>query len=267
MTTIKIVEVDESDPTALFCHYPHESIQPAHIALDLEDGELTADYNPTIGNGIPFTVFHGRTHWIDIPILTAAAANNLLREIEPIAQRILDGSRIKWDGDNNKGYLNEDATAALDALTERCQPDNPAFDPSDIIQEYDAGDWYENDDTEEVIARLGLTAGTTDAQIDAMAAEETKDAAATSGMAYIILTGADEWLADRREELRDGEREELEEVGEQVETLTARRDVLIARQVGWGDTLRAVGGRAQLTHVQAGNIAKKINVDGLGDGR
>src|SRR5437764_9511873 len=90
---VTITKLNENDPTAIYRHYQGElAPQPCLIALDLEDGELTARYNPEIGSGIPESVCHGRTLWWDIPCLTAESANELMDDIKPLAARELAGS-------------------------------------------------------------------------------------------------------------------------------------------------------------------------------
>lgn len=136
MTTLTIVPLTEDNE--LLCHYSSEHRpQPCVLWLDLEDGEMSARYNPEIGNGIPMSVHLGRTRWVEIPLLTTAAANALLEEVAPLAERILAGSRIEWDGNNNRGYLDEDADAALEELTERCDPAGLQWDDADLIVETD----------------------------------------------------------------------------------------------------------------------------------
>lgn len=194
-----------TEPDALFCHYPGEhEIQSCHLALDLEDGELTAGYDGNIGGGSPESVYHRRALWIGIPTLTADAANRLMDEAAPLAQRILDGAEIVWDGNNHVGRLDEDATDALDELAAMCDP--TCFSGTDTVAEYDAGGWFGAEGREQVIERLGITAATTDDQIAAIAKAEEEDARTnTSGYGYVLLTKAEEYLTEIRDELRADE--------------------------------------------------------------
>lgn len=253
-----------TDPDALYCRYASQNqVQEAFLRLDLQGGELTADYNPEIG-GIPESAYHRRTLWVTIPPLTAAAANTLMKSVKPIAQRILDGSEITWDGNNKVGQFDDDARAALDELVERCTDIH--FDGSDLVTEYTADDWYCEDGTDTVIERLGLTADTTDAEIAALAKTETDDAATTlPGYGYVILSGVDGWLTTRREEMREEARDELARVAAQIDELTNVRDAAIRRLVGWKDedntSMRIIAGLAEMSHTQVGRIARRTDDD------
>src|SRR5690606_13306206 len=110
MTTVKIRPVVE--PTALYCRYGNNyEPQPVYVALDLEDGALYADYQ---AGGTPMRVWLGQVRTWSIPPLVADAANALLREIAPLAQRILDGSSIEVTPrtGNRIGVLSDDAAVA-----------------------------------------------------------------------------------------------------------------------------------------------------------
>src|SRR5690606_18783297 len=111
VTTVKIRPVVE--PTALYCRYENNyEPQPVYINLDLADGALYADYRAT--NDTPMRVWLGQVRAWKIPPLVADAANELLKDIAPLAQRILDGSSIEVNprtGDR-VGVLDDDAMAA-----------------------------------------------------------------------------------------------------------------------------------------------------------
>jgi|GEM_PF-1401384 len=251
-TTVNITRIDE--PDELFCHYPGQyQPQPCHLALDLEDGELTASYNPEIGSGRPASVYHRRTLWAEIPCLTADAANALLDEVAPTAQRVLDGATIEWNGNNHVGHLTDDAEQAWDALAQRLDP--AEFSDSEIVSAWDADDWFGGEGREQTLERLNLTADTTDEQITAMAAQETEDAKGISEAGYVILRGAGEYLTGLREDLRNTVRDDLEQVAEQLDTLTGRRNSLIRRLAAWGDSSRTIGACARLSHVRVQQIA------------
>jgi len=77
--------------------------------LDLADGELYADYRAT--NDTPGRVWLGQVRTWEIPPLVADAANELMQDIAPLAQRILDGSDIEVNPRTGDpvGVLNDDA--------------------------------------------------------------------------------------------------------------------------------------------------------------
>ncbi|HLT09229.1 MAG TPA: hypothetical protein VK028_00290, partial [Micromonosporaceae bacterium] len=94
MTTVSIRPVAE--PDALYCRYAgNYEPQPVYINLDLTDGALYADYRAT--DGTPMRVWLGQVRTWSIPPLVADAANKLMQDIAPLAQRILDGSDIEVD--------------------------------------------------------------------------------------------------------------------------------------------------------------------------
>lgn len=245
-----------TEPDELYCHYSGQfQTQQAILSLDLESGEMTCSYNAEIGTGIPASVYHQRTIWLDIPTLTADAANQLMDDVEPLAQRIVDGAEIEWDGNNHVGSLNEDAQAALDEMAAACAEEN--FDATSTVNEFAAADWY-IDLADESIARLGLTADSTDVELEQMADAEQKEArTADSNSGYTVLVGAVDWLHDRREELRDATREQLGETAEKLVELEAMRDSGIQRLATWGDSSRAIGGIVGLSHTRVQQIAKQ----------
>lgn len=259
MTTINITPV--TTPDELHCHYGgrHET-QDCYLALDLEDGELTCAYNPEIGSGIPKSVWAGRAIRWTIPCLTDAAANMLMAKAQGYAQQIVDDTEIEWDGDDYVGRPGPDAAFAAEQIADLCIPDN--WGPETLVAEYDAGDWYHNEGTADAVARLGLTADTTDQQIDDMANAEVEEAKALDGNdGYVILTGVEDWLIETRRELREQLCDALEAVAEQLAELTGKRNTLIRHIGEWKDadgdavySTRTVGDLAGLSHTHVQRI-------------
>jgi len=157
----------------LFCHYRNQtSPQPCYIELDCEGETLTADYNGEIGNAVPFAVWHRRTLRFDIPILTADAANRLLDEIAPLAQRVIGGYESVWDGSNHVGTYTDDAQRAIEEIENLC--DDLDFDSeNDTIQYWDVADWLNDPDW---IKEFGLTAETGNARVHEIAEQIISDA-------------------------------------------------------------------------------------------
>jgi hypothetical protein len=240
MTTVKITPMTEEDE--LFCHYSGQyNIQDAVLTLDLEDGELTAQYNPEIGTGIPASVYHGRTRWIPLPgPLTNEAANALLEEAAPLAQRILDGSDIDWDGNNHVATLDADAHQAEEDLVELA---GSYDDPSYLIGEVEAADWFSEGDEP-----AGVTADSTDDELATIGAREAA-AARTCGAGVTIVAGMVAYLTALRQEKREKVYAELARVRDQFAEIGERRDALVAQVRGWGvDSLRDIGEMAGLSH-------------------
>ena len=161
---VSVQFLDESQPTALLRVYQGQSnAQQAFIALDLEDGQLYADYNAEIGNSVPMSVGHGRTIRWYVPALQANVMNRILREITPLAQQVLDGSEVERDG-NNVGTLNDTAQDALDEigrlLGERGTPPILYDEFSDAVFWSAAEDWFidEDDELGEAVYERGVDA-------------------------------------------------------------------------------------------------------------
>jgi hypothetical protein len=166
------VEISLTNGDELYLKYQgqHQS-QNAHVWFDTRSGKLFAAASAEIGNGVPFDVYHGLTLRWSIPALTESAANALLEDIAPLAQRIYDDSSEEWDGHNHVGRLGDDAAAARDEIEAMC--DTKQWDEGDIIEHWDASEWYApiNAATE-----LGITARTTDEELLAIAEKEEADA-------------------------------------------------------------------------------------------
>ena len=81
--------------TELYTRYPGQSAaQSCHVELDAERGTLSAASNPEIGNAVPMAVHHGRVLRWQIQPLRADAANALLAEIAPLAERVVAGYEV-----------------------------------------------------------------------------------------------------------------------------------------------------------------------------
>lgn len=178
MTTIHVAHISPVD--ALHHRYPGQSErQDCYIELDCQDGELTADYNAEIGNAVPMAVHHGHVRRYTIPCLRADAANDLLDEIAPFAQRIVDGYSSRWDGSNHIADLTEDAVDAEESIRDLIVALEDV--DAETVNVWQAGDWFATlGGSDRQRAELRITAATTDEELAAMAKQEEKDAAATS---------------------------------------------------------------------------------------
>ena len=187
-TTVEIRRVAEWD--ALHCNYQGQTErQGCYIELDCQTGLLTATYNAEIGNAIPFSVYHGHDRRWGIPCLIADAANDLLDEISPLAQRVLDGYTSEWDGNNHVARLSDDAQAAEDEIERLI--DDLRVDETNGISDADAGEWLTETDP-------AITAQTTDEEIAALAEQAEQDAA----YERIVLIDAEGYLTRLRDEMR-----------------------------------------------------------------
>ena len=160
-TQVRVYEIDGKFD--LCCHYTHQTeVQGCYVELDCETGRFTADYNAEIGYGVPEAVWHGRTRRYEIPCLLAEAANKLLAELAPLAQRIVDGYEAIWDGNNHVGKLDEDAQMAEAELERCCTELMEQPNEADCIVEWDAADWLSGCDT---VAEYGITGQSTDREL------------------------------------------------------------------------------------------------------
>lgn len=125
-----------------YYQYPAQSRpQPAYLLLDLEDGELTADYSGDIGNGVSMRVWHGVDVQVDFdPRLTADAINRLMDQVADDLQTVLDGASVEWDGNNWVGILTDDAREALESARQTAE----RFDDFDEMLVIIDDDWWDS---------------------------------------------------------------------------------------------------------------------------
>ena len=181
-----MVTIQETKTTDELVHkYPGQSDpQPCYVELDLRDGVMLADWNSEIGNAIPFMVYHGHVQRYSIPSLTADAANALMQELLPLAERVVDGYKSVWNGNNNVARLTDDASEANDAIDDRCQQE---FDGADVLEHVPADNWC-NDFSDDI-------ADKTDEELEAIA-RDAGEAALKDGY---VVEGMFEALRDIRE--------------------------------------------------------------------
>lgn len=257
MPTAHITPLPTDQPAYLFRQYSgqHDS-QDTFLRIDLRDGEVTCDYNPEIGNSVPASVYHNLVLRFDIPRLATLFANDLLTEALPIAQRILDGSSIGLDHlrSNEVGRLDASAEQASDELVKLIA----AYDDDRFsIGVLAAAEWFS------VAALPPVTADTTDAELEALAAAQDAEALTCTDAEVTVLTGTLEFLTELRDRARDEVREKLEEVAEQYGELRDRRDNMIRQIHRWnerGDTLRSIGNLADISHTRVDQIIRSGTV-------
>ena len=178
-------------------HYRgQDTAQPCHVSLACDTGRLTASFDGGIGNAVPFSVYHRRTLRWAIPCLTADAANALLDEVLPIAERIVAGYSCEWDGHNHVGRFDADAEAAREEMHDLIS--GRQFDEAALIEEWDASDWYAPTGRRDAQRQeLGITAATTDEEMDAIETREDNAAGAR------IINGLRRYLDGLRDEARE----------------------------------------------------------------
>ncbi len=187
-----IVTVTPVEGDALYLKYRGESQpQSAYVTLDCESGELSAAASGIIGSGAPTNVWNNTARRWRIPALTESAANALLDEIAPLAERVVAGFERVWDGSNHVGEYDDDATAAIDEIASLCDRDWS----DQTIEVWDAADWYGGVGGMDTQRRsLGITAETTDEEIATIEEREASDASPR------IIEGLGRYLARLRDE-------------------------------------------------------------------
>lgn len=104
----------------VYCKYDRQAEpQPAFIELNIESGAVNTGYSGEIGNAVPASVWHGIDRRYRIaPAITGKALAEFLAaaEFQALAQRIVAGSEVVWDGNNHVSRLDDDAKAAEEAL-------------------------------------------------------------------------------------------------------------------------------------------------------
>jgi hypothetical protein len=254
MTIADVVTVNY--PTAedeLFKLYPgqHEP-QPCHLDLNLENGELMVDYNAETGGAYPASMFHRTRMWLPIPCLTGTAARMLLDQATPIAQRVLAGATIEWDGSTHVGGLNEDAQTAYDELAALCEQWSGEGVPT--VSHMSAEDWFSEGD--DPCDTYNITADTTDAELEQIVEHAEQDVRNMADVVH-VPTGFEAYLTIERAKLRDQVGAELATVRDDLARLTARRNALIRQMRAWNDESdRAIGELAGVSHTTVQRIAE-----------
>ncbi|RKR92747.1 hypothetical protein BDK92_7226 [Micromonospora pisi] len=256
MTTVRIAPLEK--PTALYRH-ANNKVMPTYLQLNLQNGALEAIAEETTNDpperAIPGSALEGRVRRWLIPLLTAEAANALLTEAGPLAQRILNGVDIRRTRDSSAegvATLNDDARAADDELDVLIQ----TYQGAPTISEMPAATWHADEEPTEIADDWGITASSDDAKLDRVAVEIAAEIEASADATY-VPTGVLDYLREVRDGLRDAVRAELSEVADQRARLTARRDKLIRRIRSWDvDSDRSIGMLAGVSHTQVQNIAK-----------
>ncbi|WP_331756644.1 hypothetical protein [Streptomyces sp. NBC_01568] len=201
MSGIRIIECTSS--TELHRHYSGQSeSQNAYIELDLKEGSLLADFDSEVGDGVPFSVYHGFERRYAIPVLTGASANRLMADLAPLAERILADWEEHWDGSNMVARLGADAQEAEELIEERLgihlppQEQREQFDTEDLVAEWGLDGALNGCEVEE----YGITADTTDGRLDEIAADIRANLAECGEGTVVVVHG----LEDHLRQLRDG---------------------------------------------------------------
>jgi hypothetical protein len=207
LDTTAITIHDCTEPAELYCRYDGEfEPQGAYIELGLESGTLSASYNAVIGSAIPFEVHHGFVRRYSIPILTAAAANRAMREIAPLAARIVADWESQWDGRNHRAVLGADAKAADEEIDQILGANEPSWSYSGHWSETDLVAAWDPADLERrlLIDEYGITGATTDARLEQIAKDVVEGLATCTGTERVtICPGIEDYLRELRDDLAE----------------------------------------------------------------
>lgn len=101
----------------LYKIYPGQiQAQPAYLALDCENEEISVDYRRE--RGAPACVWENRTLRFPIPNrMSRKGLRALLSSVPPLAEKIVDG----FENRNGRGYFDQGAYAAIADLEYICQ--------------------------------------------------------------------------------------------------------------------------------------------------
>lgn len=246
MATVQIRTLDASRPNQLYVQYQYQSQpQPCYVSLDLESGDLTANYRGDVGNSVGIREWNGVVRTWSIPPIRTAMANDLLEEIAPIAQRVLDGATVEWVNGDWRGRLDEDAQEASAEIEELCQE---MYDHPIIVM--DASDYFAGLGNRRAQAEyLCITADTTDEELEKLAADHER-----APEVDVVLDVLD-YLTELRDELA-AERDEA------LDALDPADLVLCVSPDGW--SLHAPGATDE--QIAEGDTYALVLLSGKGEG-
>lgn len=259
--SVRIIETESED--ALYRRYHSQtSPQGCYIELDLRSETLSADYDSEVGNAVPFTVFHGFERRYSIPALTGSAADELMTQIAPLADRILADWEEVWDGNNHVARLGDDAQAAEEEVLTVIghDPEGGDTDPTDLVTVWDVDSACNGTEVQD----YGITADTTDERLDEIEEEIRKSLAEVSDSDVVVLDGVAEYLRDKRAELAVEAFEEAtaaaEEAAESANAAALARARAAARVVEITNTQREAARRLGLDQSTVNKLVKKVEV-------
>ena len=202
MAKATIIKVET--PAELYCHIQGHEPQPCYIEVDLEEGTISATYDPEIGGGVPKSVWTGHVRRFRIPPLTADAANTIMEKIKPLVEIMLDNWEEEWDGSDWWAHLLPAGIRAQEQISELVEEDTDYWLPEDVVFPLEEIDWFP-------YVKDEVTADTTDEQLEELAHRTVKDL--EMGVPSGVLPEGSyddivERLMDYRDELKEEEEEE-----------------------------------------------------------
>lgn len=111
--------------------YPQQvNYQPQYVDIH-KDGQCYFDWNAEIGHAVPVDVWNKRIIRITFNVqvnemMRQSDRKDFFRDNKDLFQRIVNGLDEKWDGNNYKGILTDDAAAAYEQLQRIAEDFYPA---------------------------------------------------------------------------------------------------------------------------------------------
>lgn len=206
--------------------------QPVVLELDPERRELTVRVDHNDRHTTSFAVYHRRVaHW-EVPALTQSAAEELLEDVLPLAERAVAGYSTRWNGHNRIGEYAGDGADAMDEISELLERRH--WHEDDTVQVWDASD-YLAPIRREAAELLGITAESTDADLERVEEELRAEARPA------LLEGVMEALEAIRERLQ----EEAAEAAEAAEEEAGRiAEAMAAADLECADDVDALARKA-----------------------
>ncbi len=116
-----IIESDFDGIAPVYQHYAGQhQPQLAYIRMD-EDGQIDTWVNGEIGNAVPASVWHNRTLTWRVPAdARGEALLAFVKDHQRLFERVWQGHKVEWNGNNWVGKLTEDAKAAYEEIEAAC---------------------------------------------------------------------------------------------------------------------------------------------------
>lgn len=149
---------------------PH-SKQEAYLELDIEDGELQVNTYAS-GSGISERAWHGIVRCYELPFnVDAIALTKAINEgeFDTLFDSVISDSEVLWDGNNWKGLLSASASDAENAILVKLE--NYTYQGDEPYGIWSAADWLYD-----VRFDLGITADSTNAELEAIANKQEQEA-------------------------------------------------------------------------------------------
>ena len=197
---VGILELIEADPYRTDC--------PAAVQLYIDPAGRWAGletYSP--GQAVDFDVWHHRHITISVhtrggPVDGPAMVDWLRDDAgQELLSRICDGHIIEWDGNNHVGRMTDDAADAHNELVLELEDADALPEPAGL---WDVCNWLDGIGRDAVREEYGITADTTDSELDAIAKRIDEEAANEN----VVLYGTWEYVVQLREEAAEDEEDE-----------------------------------------------------------